>query len=138
MKKEIDDLKPERDAAAAGVPAKHLDTFERLSERFDGEAMAAIDKPNRRVEEYICTACNMSMAPDIYNRLHSRDEPMSCPSCRRFLFIPSDLPPELAVNQRKKPKKSEEKAADEKPAEQAAAPAAQPVEAPKARRRSVG
>lgn len=121
LKREVDDLKPARDQAATEVPQKHLDTFERLCERFDGEAMAAINKPDRRVEEYICAACNMSMSADIYNRLHSRDEPLFCPSCRRFLFIPNDLPPELAVNQRKKPKKMEEKPKETKESPEAAA-----------------
>jgi len=131
LKQEMDDLKPARDLAAAEVPAKHLDTFERLCERFDGEALAAIAKPNRRVEEYICSSCNMSMAPDIYNRVHSRDEPLTCPSCRRFLFIPNDLPPELAVNQPKKPKKSEGKSAEAKAgAEPPTVQSAQPTEAP--------
>lgn len=140
LKKEIDDLRPARDAAAAEVSADHLKTFERLAERFDGEAMAAIDKPNRRVEEYICTACNMSLAPDIYNRLHSRDEAMGCPSCRRFLYIPDDLPVETAVNQKKKPKKTAEekaaaaaeKAAEAAASEVAATPAPEATETPAA------
>lgn len=113
LKSEVDALKPDRDAAAAEVPAKMLEVFDKLCERFDGEAMAAIEKPDRRVEEYNCTACNMSMAADIYNRLHSRDDVVFCPSCRRFLFIPDDLPPEQAINQKKKSKKSDEAAADQ-------------------------
>lgn len=123
LKREVDHLKPARDQAAADVSPKDLDNFERLCERFDGEAMAPITKPNRRVEEYVCAACNMSLAPDLYNRLHTRDEPLTCPSCRRFLFIPTDLPPELAVNQRKKPKKAEEKPKETKDTPEA--PAAQ-------------
>ncbi len=107
LKVEIDQLKPARDSAAAGIPPKTLEIFEKLCKRFDGEAMAAIEKPDRRVEEYNCGACNMWMAADIYNRLHSRDDAVFCPSCRRFLFIPDDLPPEEAINQKKKPKKSE-------------------------------
>ena len=128
LKQEVSDLKPARDQAAGEVPAKLLDTFERLCERFDGEALAAIGKPSRRVEEYICMSCNMSLAPDIYNRLHSRDEPLSCPSCRRFLFIPHDLPVEQAVNQRKKPKKNGAKAAEAKA--EAQPPVSQPTQAP--------
>jgi hypothetical protein len=44
---------------------------------------------------------------DVYNKLHSRDELVFCPSCHRILFIPDDLPVELAVNkskERKEPK----------------------------------
>jgi hypothetical protein len=68
-----------------------------MSERFDGEAMASIAKPDRRREEYACTACNMDLVANIYNKLHSRDELTFCPSCSRILFIPEDLPPELAI-----------------------------------------
>lgn len=138
IQKEVNDLKPARDQAAAEVPAKYLETFERLCERFDGESMASIEKPNRRVEEYVCMACNMLLAPDIYNRLHSRDEPLFCPSCHRFLFIPNDLPVELAVNQRKKPRKADEKAAEAKSdpqpstAQPALAPEASQIETPPA------
>ena len=101
LQKEIDRIKPDRDAAAAAVPAKALEVFERLVERYEGEAMAPIAKPNPRREEYVCTACNKDMMADVYNRLHSRDEVMYCPSCRRLLYIPSDLPKEAAVKQRK-------------------------------------
>jgi hypothetical protein len=74
--------------------------FDRMSDRFDGEAMAAIAKPDRRREEYVCTACNMDLVVDVYNKLHSRDELVFCPSCRRILYIPDDLPPEVAIKGR--------------------------------------
>src|SRR5436189_5687071 len=102
---EIDALRPARDAAAAAVPAKARQAFERLAERFDGEAMAALQKPDRRHEEYICGACNMALVVDVYNRLHTRDDLVFCPSCQRILYIPDDLPPEVAVKA-KKPEKS--------------------------------
>jgi hypothetical protein len=71
-----------------------------MSDRFDGEAMSAISKPDRRREEYVCTACNMDLVVDVYNKLHSRDELVFCPSCRRILYIPDDLPPEVAIKVR--------------------------------------
>jgi hypothetical protein len=46
----------------------------------------------------------MELVTDIYNKLHSRDELVFCPSCRRILYIPEDLPPETAVNKKKTPK----------------------------------
>lgn len=95
----IDQLKPARDAAAAEVPGKALTTFERMCERYEGEAMAPMTKPDRRHEEYMCSACNMDLVPDLYNRLHVRDELVFCPSCQRLLYIPDDLPPSAAVNQ---------------------------------------
>jgi DNA-directed RNA polymerase subunit RPC12/RpoP len=70
--------------------------------------MAAIARPNRRREEYICTSCNIDLVVDLYNRLHTRDELVFCPSCHRILYIPDDLPPDAAVNQKKavKPRKA--------------------------------
>ena len=98
LQAEVDRLKPIRDEAAAAVPSKARDSFERLADKFEGEAMGSIGKPDRRREEYICNACNMSLVADIYNRLHSRDEMVICPNCRRMLYIPDELPPELALN----------------------------------------
>jgi predicted nucleic acid-binding Zn-ribbon protein len=94
----IEQARPVRDAAAVGIPRDVLEQFNRLADRYDGEAMASITKPHPRREEYSCSACNMDIVPDIYNRLHTRDIVVHCPSCRRILFIPDDLPPELAIN----------------------------------------
>lgn len=101
LQAEVDALRPAREQAAAAIPGKALDAFERLSERFEGEAMSALGKPDRRREEYICGACNMSLVTNVYNKLHSRDELVFCPSCHRILYIPEDLPPEAAINSSK-------------------------------------
>lgn len=107
LKAEVTALEPARDAAARALPPTARATFERLAEHHDGEAMSAISKPDRRREEYLCTACNMDLVTDVYNKLHSRDELVFCPSCRRILYIPDDLPPELAVKKPKEYKKKE-------------------------------
>ncbi len=110
---EIESLKPAREEAAKGVPPKALDAFNRLAGHLDGEALSAISKPDRRREEYACTACMMDLVTDVYNKLHTRDELVFCPSCRRILYIPDDLPPELALKAR--PKRKEEVAAGAEP-----------------------
>jgi len=107
LQAEIESLRPARETAAASVPAKALDAFNRLADRYEGEAMSALTKPDRRREEYACFACNIDLVTDVYNKLHSRDEVVYCPSCGRILFIPDDLPPEMAVNkvkERKEPR----------------------------------
>jgi hypothetical protein len=48
----------------------------------------------------------MDLVRDVYNRLHSRDEMVFCPSCRRILYIPEDLTVEKAVH---KPKERRER-----------------------------
>lgn len=98
LQDEIDALAPARQAAADATPSQPRGEFERLADRYDGEVMSAIERPNKRREEYACTACNMDLVTDIYNRLHTRDDIVFCPSCRRMLYIPEDLPVEAAVN----------------------------------------
>ena len=105
LQAEIDQIKPSVEQAAAAVPPKAREVYDRMAERFDGEAMAAIAKPSARREEYVCTACNMDLVTDVYNKLHTRDDLIYCPSCSRILYIPEDLPVEVAV---KKPKERKE------------------------------
>lgn len=98
LQAEVDALMPARQEAAAALPPKVLAEFDRLADRFDGEALSALARPDRRREEYLCTSCNMDLVTDVYNKLHSRDELVFCPSCRRMLFIPEDLPVQAAIN----------------------------------------
>ena len=122
LQAEVDALRPARQQAAAAVPPKAREIFERLAEHHEGEAMSAVAKPDRRREEYLCTACNMSLVTDVYNKLHSRDEIVFCPSCRRILYIPEDLPLETAVHAPKTSPKRTRAAASDK-AEAGAEPA---------------
>ena len=101
LQAEIDSLKGPREEAAASLPPKARTAFERLAEHHEGEAMSALMKPDRRKEEYVCSVCMMDLVTDVYNKLHTRDEMVFCPSCRRILYIPDDLPPDLAVNKKK-------------------------------------
>lgn len=116
LETEIESLRPAREAAKQQVPPRGLDAFERMADRFEGEALSALAKPNPREEEYVCTSCNMSLVVDVYNRLHTRDELVFCPSCHRILYIPEDLTPERAVHKPKekkmtRPRKSSSKGA---------------------------
>lgn len=104
LNKEIDALRPAREEAAAAVPPKALVIFDRLAERYEGEAMESIDKPHPKREEYIATVCNIDLTVDVYNRLHTRDELVFCSSCGRILYIPQDLTPQKAVHKPKEKK----------------------------------
>jgi predicted nucleic acid-binding Zn-ribbon protein len=104
LKADVEALRPARDAAAAAVPQRARQEFDRLADRFEGEVLSAIYRPDPRREEYVCSACNMDLVLDVYNRLHTKDELVFCPSCRRMLYIPADLPPEIAVKQARKEK----------------------------------
>lgn len=104
MTDEVDALRPARDALAVMVPERIKQIFDRLAERYEGEAMEPIDKPHPKREEYIALTCNIDLTVDVYNRLHSRDELLFCPSCGRIMFIPADLVPEKAVHKPKEKK----------------------------------
>jgi predicted nucleic acid-binding Zn-ribbon protein len=110
LQAEIDALVPAREQAAAACSPKGVQAFERLADRMDGEAMAALSRPHPKREEYICTACNMDVVTDVYNRLHSRDDLVFCPSCGRILYIPEEMTPEIAVNQKKEVKERKPRA----------------------------
>ena len=101
LQAEIAQLQPARDAAASAVEPKALAAFERMADRYDGEAMAAIVRPDKRREEYFCAACHMDLVVDVYNRLHTKDDLVFCRSCGRMLYIPDDLPPEAAIGNKK-------------------------------------
>jgi predicted nucleic acid-binding Zn-ribbon protein len=101
LQAEIDSLQKPRDDLAAALPPKARTAFDKLADHHDGEALAALIKPDRRKEEYACSGCMMDLVTDVYNKLHSRDDLVFCPSCRRILFIPDELPPELAVHGKK-------------------------------------
>src|SRR5205823_1516455 len=70
LRGEIGSIKPEREAAAGAVPRQAREAFDRLADRFDGEAMSPLIKPDRRREEYACSACMMDLVRDVYNKLH--------------------------------------------------------------------
>lgn len=98
---EIAGLKPARDEAASAVPERAIVVFNRFADKYEGEALEAIDKPHPKREEYIAMICNIDLTVDVYNRLHTRDDIVACPGCGRILYIPADLTPEKAVHKPK-------------------------------------
>lgn len=83
----LDELTQQRTHATSSLEPESLVQFERLCERYDGEAMAEVMKPNPRRDEYICNGCNMNLRAEVANALAMRDEVMHCKSCGRILFM---------------------------------------------------
>lgn len=73
--------------AARDVPAAALETFKRVAETYDGEAMAEIEIPDNRSGIYTCGGCFMTLTTETANTLMSRDEVLRCPNCTRILYI---------------------------------------------------
>ncbi len=80
-------LQAEREEAADGVPPTVLQTFERVAERYDGEAMAIVVRTNPRREEFICQGCNMTVTLEKVNALITRDDVQQCQTCGRILYL---------------------------------------------------
>lgn len=73
--------------AAARLPADALRTFQRLSERFEGEAIVRCERTHPRRDEYICGGCHMGLTAEVANALLTRDEVRTCKNCGRILFM---------------------------------------------------
>lgn len=98
---ELESLRGPRDEMGKSLPHGALSLYQRASERYDGEAMASIEKPDPRDIEYLCTGCNTYLVANIYNRLmSSKDEIVPCPGCSRILFVPAEMTPEFALSKK--------------------------------------
>lgn len=108
---QVETLKGPRDELLNALPVGARHAYERAAERYDGEAMSPIEKPDPRDQEYLCTGCNTYLVADIYNRLRSsKDEIVTCPSCMRILYIPEEMTDEIGLSKKAvrgdKPKKA--------------------------------
>ncbi len=84
---EIAQIEHQWQQAANEVPAAALETFKRVAETYDGEAMAEIELPDNRSGIYTCGGCFMTLTTETANTLMSRDEVIRCPNCTRILYI---------------------------------------------------
>jgi hypothetical protein len=80
-------LMRERDTAAGQLDAKFVDLFTRVSERYEGEAMAKVVRTHPRRSEFVCEGCNMSITMELANILLTRDEVNTCDTCGRILYM---------------------------------------------------
>ena len=86
----LEQLEAQRRQAADRIDAKAMTQFDRLSERYDGEVLAEVERPNPRRDEFVCAGCHMSLRAEVANTLKSRDEIVTCRNCGRILFIRED------------------------------------------------
>ncbi|MBU0618277.1 MAG: hypothetical protein KKI02_11205 [Planctomycetes bacterium] len=86
----LERLQKQRDEATAQIEPKTITLFDRLSERYEGEVLAEVERTNPRRDEFICTGCHMSLRVEVANMLKSRDEIVTCKSCGRILFMHKD------------------------------------------------
>ena len=80
-------LEKQRDEAAQSLGDEIATLFSRLSERYEGEVLAEVERTNPRRDEFICAGCHMSLRVEVANMLKSSDEIVTCKSCGRILFM---------------------------------------------------
>lgn len=89
----IAELEAKRAEAAKDVPDSVLTIFDRMAEKYEGEAMAPVQKAGRKPPyRYTCGGCFMVINAEHANALQTRDELRQCDSCQRILYMePEDL-----------------------------------------------
>lgn len=83
----LEELQAERSTAAEKLDSQTLSLFERVSERYEGEAMAKLVRVHPRRDDFVCDGCQMSLAAERANALMTRDDVITCDNCGRILFI---------------------------------------------------
>lgn len=74
------------------LPRGQLALFERVYDRTDGQAMAAIRKVERArgAAMWHCAACNYNVRPQVVVEIQDRGALLHCDSCKRILFVEPD------------------------------------------------
>lgn len=93
----LNELEKEREGAAAVLPEKALQTFDRVADMNEGETVTEIREVNRRHREYVCGSCNMELPFNAVVLLtNNSEEIVQCVGCERILFMEEALKSELA------------------------------------------
>ncbi|MHC4585122.1 MAG: zinc ribbon domain-containing protein [Planctomycetota bacterium] len=88
---EIDKIQAEWDQVADTIPDKPLEIFKRVTETYDGQAVAVIEQQGGKKGAYSCGGCFMGLTAECANLLMTKDDIIRCPNCTRILVL-SDLP----------------------------------------------
>jgi predicted nucleic acid-binding Zn-ribbon protein len=88
LKAMVDDLAGRRAEAVKGIQQEALGVFERVADKYDGEAMAVVEVHGKRPpHEYVCGGCYMTLNAEHANALKVRDEVRTCDNCGRILYM---------------------------------------------------
>ena len=81
-------LTAKRDQAAKQLTPEALYAFQRVAEKYDGEAMAAVEIHGKTPPHtYVCGGCFMGLSAEHTNALRVRDEIRTCDNCGRILYL---------------------------------------------------
>ena len=86
---EIDNIQAEWDEVAQVIPDGSLDTFKRVAETYDGQAVTTIEQQESGKRAYSCGGCFMAITAESVNMLMTKDDIIRCPNCTRILVLGS-------------------------------------------------
>ena len=86
---EIEEIQAEWDKRAQTLPPEPLQTFNRVAETYDGEALAMVDNQESQTKAYTCGGCFMGITTESVNVLMTKDDIIRCPNCTRILVLSS-------------------------------------------------
>jgi predicted nucleic acid-binding Zn-ribbon protein len=84
--KEIDTIQLDWDRAAQAVSPEALETFRRVAETYDGQAVALVKQEGKK-GAYSCGGCFMGITAECVNLLMTKDDIIRCPNCTRILVL---------------------------------------------------
>jgi predicted nucleic acid-binding Zn-ribbon protein len=88
IKSQIQSMKARREEAAKNVPPEALREYERVSQKYPGDAMAPLEYDEGDLESVSCGSCYMGLNVEHLNALRGRDAIRRCNSCNRILYLP--------------------------------------------------
>jgi predicted nucleic acid-binding Zn-ribbon protein len=89
---EIEQIQAEWDQVAKTIPAESLETFRRVAETYDGQAVVAIEQQEGKTTTYSCGGCFMNIAMECVNLLMTKDDIIRCPNCTRIIVLAKSQP----------------------------------------------
>jgi predicted nucleic acid-binding Zn-ribbon protein len=87
---DIDKIQAEWDKVAKTIPDKPLEIFKRVTETYDGQAVAMIEQQDGKKGVYSCGGCFMGITAECVNLLMTKDDIIRCPNCTRILVLGSE------------------------------------------------
>jgi predicted nucleic acid-binding Zn-ribbon protein len=90
LRSELDKVAAERADVVGRIPPALLGTYETLMKGRRGLAVV-------EARDYLCTACNVRLRPQVFNEIRRGDTIHQCGSCQRILYMaPADATPNSA------------------------------------------
>lgn len=74
-------------SASSVLPVDALDLFKKLSDTYDGEAVAMVEQAGAKQVSYSCGGCFMNVTAEAISQLMSKDEVSQCKNCGRILVV---------------------------------------------------